>query len=94
MLGQSFVKVVVNMFSNIQTNGFNPMILALADGNVDMKDFVLMQMMQSGDSNQVNPMLLIAMMNKDENNSMFESLLMMQMMNGQMNFPLMPNQNK
>ena len=94
MLGQSFVKVVVNMFSNIQTNGFNPMILALTDGDVDMKDFVLMQMMQSGDSNQVNPMLLIAMMNKDENNSMFESLLMMQMMNGQMNFPLMSNQNK
>ena len=94
MLGQSFVKVVVNMFSNIQTNGFNPMMLALADGNVDMKDFVLMQMMQSGDSNQVNPMLLMAMMNKDENNSMFESLLMMQMMNGQMNFPLMSNQNK
>ena len=58
------------------------------------KDFVLMQMMQSGDSNQVNPILLMAMMNKDENNSMFESLLMMQMMNGQMNFPLMPNQNK
>ena len=94
ILGQSFVKVVVNMFSNIQTNGFNPMMLALADGNVDMKDFVLMQMMQNGDSNQVNPILLMAMMNKDENNSVFESLLMMQMMNGQMNFPLMSNQNK
>ena len=42
----------------------------------------------------MNPILLMAMMDKGENNSMFESLLMMQMMNGQMNFPLMPNQNK
>ena len=39
-------------------------------------------------------MLMMAMMDKGENNSMFESLLMMQMMNGQMNFPLMPNQSK
>ena len=82
------------MFSNIQTNGFNPMILALADGNVDMKDFILMQMMQNDGSNQINPMFMMAMMDKGENSSMFESLLMMQMMNGQMNFPLMPNQNK
>ena len=93
MLGQSFIKVVVNMFSNIQVNGFNPMILAMADGNMDMKDLMMMQMMQNGNAGQMNPMLMMAMMDKDGDNSMLETMLMMQMMGGQMNFPFMPNQN-
>lgn len=93
MLGQSFIKVVVNMFSNMQVNGFNPMILAMADGNMDMKDFMMMQMMQNGNAGQMNPMLMMAMMDKDGDNSMLEIMMMQQMMGGQINFPFMPNQN-
>lgn len=93
MLGQSFIKVVVNMFSNMQVNGFNPMMLAMTDGNMDMKDLMMMQMMQNGNAGQMNPMLMMAMMDKDGDNSMIETMLMMQMMGGQMNFPFMPNQN-
>lgn len=93
MLGQSFIKVVVNMFSNMQVNGFNPMILAMADGNMDMKDLMMMQMMQNGNAGQMNPMLMMAMMDKDGDNSMLETMMMMQMMGGQINFPFMPNQN-
>ena len=64
MLGQSFIKVVINMFSNIQVNG-------------------------------VNPMFMMAMMDKGGNNSMIETMLMMQMMgNNQMSFPFMPNQSQ
>ena len=36
MLGQSFIKVVINMFSNIQVNGVNPMILAMAEDGIDL----------------------------------------------------------
>lgn len=93
MLGQSFIKVVVNIFSNMQVNGFNPMILAMAESNMDMKDLMLMQMMQEGNTGQMNPMLMVAMMDKDGGNSMLETILMMQMIGGQMNFPFMPNQN-
>lgn len=46
MLGQSFIKVVINMFSNIQVNGVNPMILAMAEDGMDMKDLMILQMMQ------------------------------------------------
>lgn len=35
MLGQSFIKVVINMFSNIQVNGVNPMILAMAEDGIE-----------------------------------------------------------
>lgn len=87
MLGQAFIKVVINMFNNIQTNGFNPMMLAIADD--DMKDLMIMQMIQN--DGQMNPILMMAMM--DGNNSMLETMLIMQMVGGQTNFPFISNQN-
>ena len=66
------------MFSNIQVNGVNPMILAMAEDGIEM-----------------NPMFMMAMMDKGGNNSMIETMLMMQMMgNNQMSFPFMPNQSQ
>lgn len=94
MLGQAFIKVVVNMFSGMQANGFNPMMLAMVDGNMDIKDLMVMQMMQNGNAGQMNPMFMMAMMDKGGDNSMVETMMMMQMMEGQMNFPFMANQNK
>lgn len=82
MLGQALVRVVVNMFSGMTTNGFNPMMLALANNeNMDMKDLMMMQMMQ-GNGAGFNPMMLM-MMDKGEDSSMFETMMMMQMMGGQ-----------
>ena len=82
MLGQALVRVVVNMFSGMTTNGFNPMMLALANNeNMDMKDLMMMQMMQ-GNGAGFNPMMLM-MMDKGGDNSMFETMMMMQMMGGQ-----------
>lgn len=47
MLGQALVRVVVNMFSGMTTNEFNPMMLALTNNeNMDMKDLMMVQMMQ------------------------------------------------
>lgn len=95
MLGQSFIKVVINMFSNIQVNGVNPMILAMAEDGIDMKDLMILQMMQGSNDGQMNPMFMMAMMDKGGNNSMIETMLMMQMMgNNQMSFPFMPNQSQ
>lgn len=92
MLGQAFVKVVVNMFGNMQANGINPMILAMANDNMDIKDLMVMQMMQNNNAHQMNPMLMMAMMDKGKDNSMMETMMMMQMMGGQMNFPFLGNQ--
>lgn len=95
MLGQSFIKVVINMFSNIQVNGVNPMILAMAEDGIDMKDLMILQMMQGSNDGQMNPMFMMAMMDKGGNNSMIETMLMMLMMgNNQMSFPFMPNQSQ
>nr|DAI06417.1 MAG TPA: hypothetical protein [Crassvirales sp.] len=84
MLGQALVRVVVNMFSGMTTNGFNPMMLALANNeNMDMKDLMMMQMMQ-GNGAGFNPMMLMMMMmDKGGDSSMFETMMMMQMMGGQ-----------
>ena len=95
MLGQPFIKVVINIFSNIQVNGVNPMILAMAEDGIDMKDLMILQMMQGSNDGQMNPMFMMAMMDKGGNNSMIETMLMMQMMgNNQMSFPFMPNQSQ
>ena len=82
MLGQALVRVVVNMFSGMTTNGFNPIMLALANNeSMDMKDLMMMQMMQ-GSGAGFNPMMLM-MMEKGGDSSMFETMMMMQMMGGQ-----------
>lgn len=84
ILGQGFVNVVINMFSEMTTNGLNPMMLMLANNeNMDMKDFMMFQMMQQGQGNtQFNPMMLM-LLDKEGNSSMMETMLMMQMINGQ-----------
>ena len=52
-------------------------------------------MMQGSNDGQMNPMFMMAMMDKGGNNSMIETMLMMQMMgNNQMSFPFMPNQSQ
>lgn len=94
MLGQAFIKVVVNMFSSMQANGFNPMMLAVADGNINVKDLAVMQMMQNRNSGQIDPTLMMALMDKDEDNSIVETMIMMQIMKGQMNFPFTAQSKK
>lgn len=55
----------------------------------------ILQMMQGSNDGQMNPMFMMAMMDKGGNNSMIETMLMMQMMgNNQMSFPFMPNQSQ
>lgn len=91
----STINNIKNMFSNIQVNGVNPMILAMAEDGIDMKDLMILQMMQGSNDGQMNPMFMMAMMDKGGNNSMIETMLMMQMMgNNQMSFPFMPNQSQ
>lgn len=97
VLGQSFAKVVVNMFSNIQAAGFNPMMLAMCDGSVNVKDLLMMQMLQGGGAGQMgqmNPMLMMALMDKEGDSSILEIMMMMQMMGGQFLNPFIPNDKK
>lgn len=97
VLGQSFAKVVVNMFSNMQAAGFNPMMLAMCDGSMNVKDLLIMQMMQGGDGTQIgqmNPMLMMALMDKEGDSSILETMMMMQMMGGQFPNPFIPNDEK
>ena len=73
----------------------NPMILAMVEDGIDMKDLMILQMMQGSNNGQMNTMFMMAMMDKGGNNSMIETMLMMQMMgNNQMSFPFMPNQSQ
>lgn len=91
LLGQSLVRVLVNMFSFNESNGMNPMmLLAMSDKeDLDMKSFFLMQAMSNGQgfgSNSVNgfnPMMLLALSDKDsKSNDIFTTMALMQMMNG------------
>ena len=91
LLGQSLVRVLVNMFSFNESNGMNPMmLLAMSDKeDLDMKSLFLMQAMSNGQgfgSNSVNgfnPMMLLALSDKDsKSNDMFTTIALMQMMNG------------
>lgn len=97
ILGQAFVKTVVNMFGNMKAGGFNPMMLALANGEMNAKDLLIMQMFQGGvttQANQMNPMLMMALIDKGEDSSMLEAMMMMQMMGGQFPNPFIPNDKK
>lgn len=91
LLGQSLVRVLVNMFSFNESNGMNPMmLLAMSDKeDFDMKSLFLMQAMSNGQgfgSNSVNgfnPMMLLAFSDKDsKSNDIFTTMALMQMMNG------------
>ena len=91
LLGQSLVRVLVNMFSFNESNGMNPMmLLAMSDKeDLDMKSLFLMQAMSNGQgfgSNSVNgfnPMMLLALSDKDsKSNDIFTTMALMQMING------------
>ena len=91
LLGQSLVRVLVNMFNLNESNSINPMmLLALSDKeDLDMKSLLLMQAMSNGQgfgSNSVNgfnPMILLALSDKDsKSNDMFTTIALMQMING------------
>ena len=90
LLGQSLVRVLVNMFSFNESNGMNPMmLLAMSDKeDLDMKSLFLMQAMSNGQSfgsnsvNGFNPMILLALSDKnDKSNDIFTTMALMQMMN-------------
>ena len=91
LLGQSLVRVLVNMFNLNESNSINPMmLLAMSDKeDLDMKSLLLMQAMSNGQgfgSNSVNgfnPIMLLALSDKDsKSNDMFTTIALMQMMNG------------
>ena len=91
LLGQSLVRVLVNMFSFNESNGMNPMmLLAMSDKeDLDIKSLFLMQAMSNGQSfgsnsvNGFNPMKLLALSDNDgKSNDMFTTMALMQMMNG------------
>ena len=91
LLGQSLVRVLVNMFSFNESNGMNPMmLLAMSDKeDLDMKSLFLMQAMSNGQGfgsnsiNGFNPMMLLAFSDKDgKSNDIFTTMALMQMMNG------------
>ena len=91
LLGQSLVRVLVNMFSFNESNGMNPMmLLAMSDKeDLDMKSLFLMQAMSNGQGfgsnsiNGFNPMMLLALSDNDgKSNDMFTTMALMQMMNG------------
>lgn len=93
VMGQAFIKVVVNVFSGFNTSGFNPMMLALMDGTADIKDILMMQMFQKssnqGDKNggfnfpfANNNMLMLAMLDKESDNDLIKTMMMMQFMQG------------
>ena len=87
ILGQSFVEVVVNMFSGFgaNTGGINPMFLMMAQegGDFSMKDMLMLQMMQ-GQGQSFNPMMLMLLGEKDgDSNSMMDMMVMSQLCGGQ-----------
>ena len=91
ILGQSHIRVLVNMFSFNESNGMNPMmLLAMSDKeDLDIKSLFLMQAMSNGQSfgsnsaNGFNPMMLLALSDNDsKSNDMFTTMALMQMMNG------------
>ena len=91
LLGQSLVRVLVNMFSFNESNGMNPMmLLAMSDKeDLDMKSLFLMQAMSDVERfgrssvNGFEPMMVLALSENDgKRNDMFTTMALMQMMNG------------
>ena len=91
LLGQSLVRVLVNMFNSNESNNINPMMLfAMADKeDIDMKSLFLMQAISNGHgvggncANGFNPMMLLALSDENsKNNDMLTTMALMQMMNG------------
>lgn len=94
LMGQSTVKVVINLMSGFgDINGINPMMLmALKDGDSDnsLMMLLLMQQMNGGAQAGTNPFgninpMMFMLMGGEGNNDTFKTILMMQMMQGNMN---------
>lgn len=94
LMGQSTVKVVINLMSGFgDINGINPMMLmALKDGdsNDSLMMLLLMQQMNGGAQTGTNPFgninpMMFMLMGGEGNNDPFKTILMMQMMQGNMN---------
>lgn len=85
--GTTTYKKVVNLIQgafgdNTATGGFNPMMLLLADNKgsgIDLTTLMMMQSMNGGNTNGINPMMLLAL--KDSSSDL-STLMMMQAMGG------------
>lgn len=88
VLGQKTLMVVVNLFNGFTGGQINPMFMLLADkdadeGNDMLMMFIAMQAMNptnNGIMNNMNPMMLMLLMNGDGSNDMFKTMFMMNMM--------------
>lgn len=88
VLGQKTLMVVVNLFNGFTGGQINPMFMLLADkdadeGNDMLMMFIAMQAMNptnNGIMNNMNPMMLMMLMNGDGSNDMFKTMFMMNMM--------------
>ena len=93
VLGQKTLMVVVNLFNGFTGGQINPMFMLLADkdadeGNDMLMMFIAMQAMNptnNGIMNNMNPMMLMMLMNGDGSNDMFKTMFMMNMMSGMNN---------
>ena len=88
-------RIIISTINNIKVGQLNNNQNSSKEDGIDMKDLMILQMMQGSNDGQMNPMFMMTMMDKGGNNSMIETMLMMQMMgNNQISFPFMPNQSQ
>ena len=89
ILGQTTTRVLINMF-NMDNSGFNPLLFAMSNKDMDMSTLMMLSMSPQGKSlfgqnnGEINPMMLMLMGNKEDsgNNDMLSTMMMMQMMGG------------
>lgn len=95
LLGQSMVRVLVNMFNFNENSGINPlMFLAMSDKqDFDAKTLLLMQMVNGGQGltgsseNGFNPLMFLLLGDKEDSKSdTLSTILMMQMLGGKSPF--------
>ncbi len=107
MLGQKYIKVVINLFNGFNGTEINPLMFAMlqddGDGNNDfLMSLIAMQAMNpnggTGVLANMNPMMMMAFAGGNEGGgNMFQTMLMMQMMQsmggGQNNFNMFGGMN-
>lgn len=89
MFGEAMVRVIMNVFNfENSTNGFNPLLFALAEGDsLDAKGLLALSMTAQGKNlfsqcgNGFNPMMLM-LLDKGGDNDFFSTLMFMNMMKG------------
>ena len=93
ILGQTTTRVLINMF-NMDNTGFNPLLFAMSNKDMDMSTLMMLSMSPQGKSlfgqnnGGINPMMLMLIGNKegDGDNDTLKTMMMMQMMNGNNSF--------